>query len=159
MPCVISRSLLSIISSTSVSFYENSLLFLFSVCVCLMLSWNLYTHAPPSCASLPLPHPTSLGHQGALRWAPCVTQLLLTCYLFYTILFMSVSFSPFVLFSPPPLPSVHESALYICISTPVLQIGSSEQLSLYTTPSFSIPYICIIYDIYFSLSDLLHSVW
>ena len=34
--------------------------------------------SPPSCASLPCPHPTSLG------WAPCVTEQLVTSSLFDT---------------------------------------------------------------------------
>ena len=120
------------------------------VSLCCRTTWvsYMYTHA-----SLPLPHPIPLGHQGALSWAPCVIQLLLTCCLFYAILFMSMSLSQFTLFSAPPLPCVHESVLYICMSTPVLQIGSSEQLSPYTTLSLWIPYICIIYYICFSLSE------
>ena len=107
----------------------------------------MYTHA-----SLPFPLPIPLGHQGVLSWAPCMIQLLLTCYLFYVILFMSISLSQFALFSAPPLPCVHESVLYICMSTPVLQIGSSEQLSPYTTLSLWIPYIYIYYIRYLFFS-------
>ena len=45
---------------------------------------------------------------------------------------------------------VHKSVLYVCVTTAALQISSS-------VPSFQIPYI-LMYNIYFSLSDLLHSI-
>ena len=53
---------------------------------------------------------------------------------------------------PPPLSplGVHTFVLYICVSIPALQTGSS-------VPFFHI-YV-LIYDVCFSLSDLLHSVW
>ena len=40
--------------------------------------------SPPCWASLPFPHPSSLDHHRAPGWAPCVTQQLLTSYLFCT---------------------------------------------------------------------------
>ena len=52
----------------------------------------------------------------------------------------------------PLLPRVLKSILYVYIFIPSLQLGSSGPFF------FKIPYICISIR-YFSLSDLLHSVW
>ena len=52
-----------------------------------------------------------------------------------------------------PSPHVLKSILYVCIFIPVLPLGSSE-------PFFFRFHIYVLaYGIYFSLSDLLHSVW
>ena len=56
---------------------------------------------------------------------------------------------------PPPLLSplgVHTFALYICVSISALQTSSSIPFSRFHI-------YALIYDICFSLSDLLHSVW
>ena len=39
--------------------------------------------SPPSCISLPRPHPTPLGGHKALSSSPCAMRLLPTSYLFY----------------------------------------------------------------------------
>ena len=55
--------------------------------------------------------------------------------------------NPYLQLTPPP-PHVHMSILYTCISIPALQIGSLV--------SFYRFHVCaLIYDICFSLSDLL----
>ena len=63
---------------------------------------------------------------------------------------MSVVLSQFIPPSPPHL-CVQMSILYVCVSIHVLQLVSLVQFSRF--------YIYVlIYDICFSLSDLLHSV-
>ena len=79
-----------------------------------------------SLGNLPsLPHPTSpLGHHRTAGWAPCVIQQLLTSYVYYTwCIHVSMLLSPCPTLSV--LHCVHKSVLYICISSPSLQIGSS----------------------------------
>ena len=54
----------------------------------------------------------------------------------------------------PPLLSplcIHKFVLYVCVSTSIFQIRQSIPFFLDST-------YCIVYDICFSLSDLLHSV-
>ena len=56
-------------------------------------------------------------------------------------------------FFPPPSPlSVHTFVLCVSVSASALQIGSS-------IPFFWFHIQALIYDVCFSLSDLLHSVW
>ena len=117
-----------------------------------------YGHIYPP-ASWFTPHPSPLGHHRALRRALCAVRQLPTSSLFYTSSCIDVSAT---LSAHPTFPSphcTHKSVLYVCISIPGLQIGSSVLF-------FQIPYIYIyiyihtlIYKVCFSLSDFLHSVW
>lgn len=86
------------------------------------------THtSPPSGASLSPPLPSQfLGHHRALSWVPCTTELLPDSFLFYTRYCTSVSGTLSV---HPTLafPScVHESVLYICISTPACRYAAID---------------------------------
>ena len=66
-------------------------------------------------------------NQKASSWAPCVMQQLTTSHFTLGSVYMSVILSE----CTPPSPSspcVHKSLLYVCISIPVLQIGSSVPL-------------------------------
>ena len=73
------------------------------------------------------------GHHRAPNWAPCAIQQVPTSYLFYSwgSVYMSIPISQFIL----PVPHVHKSILYICISIHALRIVSSEpkmiQMSIY----------------------------
>ena len=83
------------------------------------------THvSPPSWASfLPTSPSHPLGHHRAPSWAPCAVQQLCTSYLLYTWYCAYINTNLPV---PTPLPPrVHKSILYVCISVPTLQIGSS----------------------------------
>ena len=80
-------------------------------------------------------------------WAPCVIQQLPTIYFTRGSVYMSMLRSQFILPSPSPTVSIP----YICVSIPSLQISLPVLF-------FQIAYICVIYNICFCLSDLLHSV-
>ena len=73
------------------------------------------------------------------------SSFLLVIYLTHDGIYMSMLPSQFVL--PSLSPDV--SILYICISIPSLQVGSSIQFSIFHI-------YALTYDIYFSLFDLLH---
>ena len=80
--------------------------------------------------------------------APCVIQVP-TIYFTHGNVCISMLISQFVPPSSSPC-CVHKSILYVFVSSPALQIGSS-------LPFFKIPYICVnIWYMFFS--DLLHSV-
>ena len=70
------------------------------------------------------PHPIFVGHHRAAGWAPCITQQLLTSYLFHiwSSMYVDVTFSIHPTLSFPHC--VHKSILYICITVPSLHIGS-----------------------------------
>ena len=105
--------------------------------------------SPPSRASVPSPHHTLLHHT-APGWAPCAIQQRPTSHLLYTIEYICQHYS---LNSSHPLLRLlyPQSVLYICISIPSLQMRSS-------VPFFSrCRAQALIYDICFSLSDLLPS--
>ena len=69
------------------------------------------------------PHPVPLGHHKAAGWAPCVTeQLLISCFMHESV-YMLMLLSSFIPLSFPHC--VHKFILYICISIPSLQIGTS----------------------------------
>ena len=95
---------------------------LYNVVIVCSMQWSespLCTHiSPPSWAFLPPLHPTPLGHHRAPSWAICATEQLPTSCLFYECSSPSLSHLPLSHF-------VHMSILYVCISIPVLQIGSS----------------------------------
>ena len=82
-------------------------------------------------------------------------QLLLDIYFIHITVYMSIPISQYI--PPPPLPPPlsalgdHTVVLYVCVSISALQTCSP-------VPFFQVPHICIIYNICFSLSDLLHSV-
>ena len=73
----------------------------------------------------------------------------LAIYLTHRSAYVSVLLSQFI--PPPPSPHVHKSVLYVCISFPALQIGHHYHFARFQT-------CALIYDIFFSLSDLLHPV-
>ena len=73
------------------------------------------------------------------------SSFLLVIYFTHGGVYMSMLPSQFVL--PSLSPDV--SILYICISIPSLQVGSSIQFSIFHI-------YALTYDIYFSLFDLLH---
>ena len=94
------------------------------------------------------PHSTHLGCHRASGWALCTIHTFSIRYLFYT--WQCIHFNAIHLtFSFPCC--THKSALYLCVSIPALQIGSSVHFSWFHI------YV-LIYDVYCSLSDLLHSV-
>ena len=75
-----------------------------------------YTYVPS------LSSPTPPGCHRAPGWAPCVIRNFpLAIYFPYAKVHVSVLLSQFV---PSPC-CVHKSVLYVCVSTPALQIGSS----------------------------------
>ena len=82
------------------------------------------------------------------------SRFLLVIYFIHISVYMSIPVSQFI---PPLAPTllsplgVHTFVLYICVSISALQTGSS-------IPFFEIAHV-LIYDICFSLSDLIHSVW
>ena len=80
---------------------------------------------------------------------------LLVIHLIHMSVYMSIPISQFITPQPPPLPlfplGVHTFVLYICVSISALQTSSSVPFSRFHI-------YALIYDICFSLSDLLHSV-
>ena len=106
--------------------------------------------SPPSWASLlPHPHPAPLGCHRAPSGACCAMRsFLLAIYFTHRSVYMSMLFSQSVPPSPSPPLWPHVRSLHPC---------------LYSCPANR--FICtiffnvLIYDICFSLSDLLHSVW
>ena len=67
--------------------------------------------SPPSWASPP--HPSPLGHQGALGWAPCVRQWCPTSCFTHGGVYMSEPLSQFLPPSLFPTCCVHKSTLYL----------------------------------------------
>ena len=84
------------------------------------------------------------------------SRFLLVIYLIHISIYMSILISQFI---PPPPPHPHFSPLVsICLfSTSVSLFQPCKPVHLYHFSRFHI-YV-LIYDIRFSLSDLLHSVW
>ena len=113
------------------------------VCVCVCNESKLYMYLlhldPP-------PNPTPPGHHRMPGWAPCVIYQLPRSYLFYTRQCVCVSAT----FSIHPMHCVHKCIVYVCVSVPSTQIGSSVPFSW-------IPYICFNI-LYLVFSDLPHSV-
>ena len=111
---------------------------------------------PPSC----LPHPTPLGCHSAPGWDPCVPQreavsssFLLALCVTHGPVSMSVLLSP--LAPPCPYPTVSKSLF----STSASLFVPCRQVHLYHFSKLHIYiYIYALYNNYFSLSDLLHSV-
>ena len=101
------------------------------------------------------PYPTSLGHRKAPNWSPCAMRLLTTSYFTFgsVDMLMLLSLRP----SFPLPPRVLKSILYVYVFIPALQLGSSVTFFFFFFFRFHI-YV-LAYGIYFSLSDLLHSVW
>ena len=89
----------------------------------------------------PTPHPTHLSHHRAPHRALCVySSFPQAIYFTHGSVHMSVLLSQFIPLSPP----VCTWPLYVCVSIPALQIGSS-------VPFFQIPYICVkIWHLFFS---------
>ena len=85
------------------------------------------------------------------------SRFLLVINFIHISVYMSIPISQFI--TPPPLPpplsplGVHTFVLYICVSISALQTSSS----VYHFPRFHVS--ALIYNICFSLSDLLHSIW
>ena len=84
------------------------------------------------------------------------SRFLLVINFIHISVYMSIPISQFITPPPPPPPRlsplrVHTFVLYICVSISSLQTGSS-------VPFFRFHIYALIYDICFSLSDLLHSV-
>ena len=71
----------------------------------------------------PSSHPPSLGHHGVPGWAPSVTEQLPCvthgCYISQCC-FLNSSYPLLLL-----VDCVYKSVLYVCVSIPTLQIGSS----------------------------------
>ena len=115
-----------------------------------------YTYVP-SLLNLPYtyPLPATLSHHGALSWVPCAVQQLPTSSLLYTwrCIYINAALSVrSTLPSPVLCPKAHSLHL---ISIPAMQIGSSVPFFRFHT---CIWMYTLIYNICFSLSDLLHSV-
>ena len=103
----------------------------------------------------PPSHPSSChpsGHHRAPSWTPCTTQQPPTSHLFYAwYVYMPMLFSQFV----PPSPPLAVSASLFSVS-----LIAALQIRLISTIFLDSTYICaLIYEICFSISDLLHSVW
>ena len=85
------------------------------------------------------------------------SRFLLVIHFIHIIVYMSIPISQFIT-PPPPTrrhcfpPLVSTFVLYICVSISALQTGSSVPFSRFHIS-------VLIYDICFSLSDLLQSVW
>ena len=112
-------------------------------------SANIHTYPLPlEPPTLPSSHPSRSSHSSELsllRYTAGSRQLSVLRMV------MSTLISQFI---PPSLPPPHHvqlSILYVCFSIPALQVGSS-------IPFFYIPH-ALIYNICFSISDLLQSVW
>ena len=103
---------------------------------------NIYMF-PLSWTSLTPSHPT--GHHRAPCWAPCFRQQLPTSNLFYTVVYTSILLYQFV----SPSPSHPMSIFYICIL-----FLSCKQAHLYHLSINRFHRDALIYDICFSLSDL-----
>ena len=103
----------------------------------------IYVYIPPLVSLPRTSHPTSVGHHRAPGWAPCVIQKLPTTYFADRSVCAKFNFlNPSHLLLPR---WGHKSVLYICVSIPSLQIGSSVLF-------FQIPYICVnIWYLFFSL--------
>ena len=93
---------------------------------------------PSSWAFLPLPH-----HRAPSKSSPstqlsfCATEQLHTTYLLYTWYCIYATTISQCIPAGPHLPNVHISVLYIWVSIPALQIGSS-------LPLFYIPHTCLM---------------
>ena len=95
----------------------------FQYCVGFSYSTMQVSHNYTYITSLPLTPPP--GRRGAPGWAPCAPQQLLPSCLFYAwqCTYVCATFSICPTLSPPHC--VYEFILYICVSVPSLQIGSS----------------------------------
>ena len=134
-------------------FIYNWRIIVLQYCVgfCSMSTWtsHSYIYVPPHflepSSHLPL-HPTPLGCHRALGLSSrhYTSQQIPSGYLFT---YRNIYVSQFVPPSPSPY-CVHRSVHYVCVSTVSLKIGIF----------LDSVYIMLIYDICFSLSDLLHSI-
>ena len=111
-------------------FYSNWSKIALQRCVsfCCTMKWisYMYTYVPSLLDHPPThPHPTHLDRHRAPNWAPCAIQQVPTIYPFYTWKCIYVKSNLPVRPTLPCPPRVHMSVLYICVSIPVLQIGSS----------------------------------
>ena len=106
------------------------------VSVCCTKMWSTtYTCIYPLLLGPPQPHPTPVGHHRALSWVPCTMHQVPTSYVLHMAVHVC-QYQPLSSSSSLPHPSLHKSILYICVSTPALQIHSS-------VPVFYIPHICV----------------
>ena len=107
----------------------------------------VYKHPLPlGFPSYPIPHTTHWGHHRALSRVSCAIQHIPTGVCFnYS---MPIPISPFIPLLPQPVSTYLFS---VCISVPALQINLS-------VPFFRFHIYVLIYNICFSLSDLLHTV-
>ena len=113
----------------------------------------MYTHTP-SLSNVPSspPHPSYLSRssQGTKLCCLCRTEASHQPSALCTVVFTRQAYSPS---SSHLLPSrVHMTILYCCISIPPCKQAHLNRLSRFHT-------YASIYNICFSLSDLLHSVW
>ena len=83
-------------------------------------------------------------------------MFLLVTYFIHISVYMSITISQFTPQPPTPPPAFPPWCPYIC-SLHVSLFLPCKPLHLYHFSTFHI--YALIYDIYFSLSDLLHSVW
>ena len=88
------------------------------VCMCIYIITSLLSLAPNPPPSLPSRSSQEPG------WAPGVTKQFPTSRFTHGSVCMSVLLSQFIPSSPSPH-CVHKSVLYVCVSNPSLQIGSS----------------------------------
>ena len=111
---------------------------------------ELYIYISPSFESLFPLHSNSLGCHRVPGWAPCVTWQLPASYLIYIYIYIYMLLSQF------PLASTS-----LAVSTVPFSMSSSpfllcKQINQYCFSRFHMH--ALIQDIWFSLSDLLHSV-
>ena len=138
----------SVFESSIFYFLIFTMLFGFC-CTTTRISHN-YTLISSCLSPAPIPSHPSRSSQSA-RLGSCVKKQLLTSYPFYTweCTYVDATFSICLTFSHPYW--VHKSILYTCASSPSLQISSLVPFSRFHISA-------LIYDICFSLSDLLHLV-
>ena len=111
----------------------------------------MYTYIPSLLDLPPTPlNPTHLGHHRAPSWAPYAIQQVPTRYPFYTWQWTYVN-PNLPIHPPPPSESTRPFPTSASLFPPC------KYVHLYHFSRFQI--YALIYDICFSLSDLLHSVW
>ena len=108
----------------------------------------MYTYSPSVLSHPPPLYSTPVGHHRAPSLAPRAMHPLPTSYLFYKWSCVYVCATLPIHPTLPFLPCPHIRSL-ICVSIPILQIGSAVLISLDSI-------YMLVYGFCFSLSDLLH---